>query len=79
MNSSGLPITTSPERTLWKTVFSLCLLSWPFSMMGFVVVPFQAYLGVDQNKKFKHEFGPKLGGATITHNLYNIDLVDNFR
>ena len=31
-------------------------------MMGFVVVPFQAYLGVDQSEQFKHEFGPKLWG-----------------
>ena len=33
-------------------------------MMGFAVVPFQAYLGVDQSEQFKHEFGPKLSGAT---------------
>ena len=52
---------------------------WPFPMMGFVVVSFQAYLGVDQIEQFKREFGPKLGGATITHNIYHIHLVDNFR
>ena len=33
-------------------------------MMGFVVVPFQTYVGVDKSEQFKHEFGPKLGGAT---------------
>ena len=33
-------------------------------MMGFAVVPFQAYLGVDQSEQFKHEFGPKLWGGT---------------
>ena len=33
-------------------------------MMGFAVVPFQAYLGVDQSEQFKHEFGPKLWGET---------------
>ena len=51
----------------------------PFPMVAFVVVPFQAYLRVDQSEQFKHEFGPKLGGATITHNIYHINLVDNFR
>ena len=33
-------------------------------MMGFFVVSFQAYLGVDQSEQFKHEFGPKLWGTT---------------
>ena len=37
---------------------------WPFPMMGFVVVPSQAYLGVNQSEHFKREFGPKLWGAT---------------
>ena len=44
-----------------------CLLSHALVlfMMGFVVVPFQAYLGSDQSEQFKHEFGPKLGGAVL--------------
>ena len=42
---------------------------WSFPMMGFVVVPFQAYLGVDQSEQFKHKLGPKLGDTTITHNI----------
>ena len=37
---------------------------WPFLMMGFFVVSFQAYLGVDQSEQFKHEFGPKLWSTT---------------
>ena len=36
----------------------------PFLMMGFLVVSFQAYLRVDESEQFKHEFGPKLPGAT---------------
>ena len=47
-------------------------------MMGLMEVPFQAYLEVDQSEQFRHEFGPKLGGATITHNIYHINIVDNF-
>ena len=38
---------------------------WSFFMIGFVVVPFQGYLGSDQSEQFKHEFGPKLGGAVL--------------
>ena len=34
-------------------------------MIGFVVVLFQGYLGSDQSEQFKHEFGPKLGGAVL--------------
>ena len=52
---------------------------WLFPMIGFVLVSFQAYLGVDQSEQFKQKCGQKLGGATITHNIYHIGLVDNFR
>ena len=37
---------------------------WLFPINGFVAVSFQVYLGVDQSEQFKHEFTPKLGGAT---------------
>ena len=64
-----------------KRRFSLCLISNPLTLShdGIVVVPLQAYIRVDQSEQFKHEFGPKLGGATITQNIYHISLVDNFR
>ena len=44
-------------------------------MISFVVVPLQAYLGVIQSEQFKQNFGPKLGGTTITHTIYTISIL----
>ena len=43
-------------------------------MMGFVVVPFQSYLGVDQIEQFKHRFGPKLE-AQPSLTIYTISIL----
>ena len=51
---------------------------WLFPMIGFVVVSFQAYLGADQSEQFKQKLGTKLEDATITYNIYYINLVDSF-